>query len=218
MLEGKVVFITGGASGLGRVLVDAFVAEHAKVFFTYFKSEDSAKKIKEKYGENVEIMQADASDFDAAVRAVERCREVFGTVDVLVNNAATARDSSLERSSFENFDYTIKQALYPVYNYSKAVSEMMISNRTGKIISIGSINGLRGREGSVAYSTAKAGVVGFTKTIAKELGQYNITCNVVAPGYIATDGQKNTSELIKKLVLDECAIRRQTILPDRCIR
>ena len=86
----------------------------------------------------------------------------------------------------------------------------MKNNSYGRIINVGSINGIRGREGSVAYSTAKAGVIGFTKTIAKELGKYEITCNVVAPGYIDTDGQKNTSELIKKLVLDECAIRRLT--------
>ena len=86
----------------------------------------------------------------------------------------------------------------------------MISNKKGKIISIGSINGIRGREGSIAYSTAKAGIIGFSKTVAKELGKYDITCNVVAPGYIDTEGQTNTSELIKKMVLDECAIRRLT--------
>ncbi|HRU41253.1 MAG TPA: SDR family oxidoreductase, partial [Candidatus Diapherotrites archaeon] len=94
--------------------------------------------------------------------------------------------------------------------YSKYASEIMIANKAGKIINIGSINGLRGREGSVAYSTAKAGIIGFTKTIAKELGKYNICCNVVAPGFINTDGQSNTSELIKKMVLDECAIRKLT--------
>jgi 3-oxoacyl-[acyl-carrier protein] reductase len=86
----------------------------------------------------------------------------------------------------------------------------MVKQNSGKIINIGSINGMRGREGSLAYSTSKAGVEGFTKTIAKELGQYNINCNVVAPGYIDTDGQAKTSEIIKKVVLDECAIRRLT--------
>ena len=104
----------------------------------------------------------------------------------------------------------MKNVLYPVFYYSKAVIGYFIRQRYGKIINIGSINGSRGREGSVAYSTAKAGVEGFTKTIAKELGAYNINCNVVAPGCINTDGQKDTSELIKKYVLDECAIRRLT--------
>lgn len=208
MFKNKVVFVTGGASGLGRVLVDEFIAEGAKVFLTYYKSEQKALEIKEKYGDRVEIFQADASDFEMAQCAVAKCIEIFGTVDVLVNNAASARDSSIEKSSIENFDYTMKQVLYPVYNYTKAVVNTMIANKQGKIISIGSINGIRGREGSLAYSTAKAGIIGFSKTVAKELGKYDITCNVVAPGYIATDGQVNTSELIKKLVLDECAIRR----------
>jgi len=210
MFENKVVFVTGGASGLGRVLVEEFIAEGAKVFFTYFKSEQKAQEMKQKYGEKVETMQADASDFEAAQRAVAKCVEVFGTVDVLVNNAFSAKDSSIEKSTVENFDYTIKQVLYPVYNYTKAVTDTMVSNKKGKIISIGSINGIRGREGSIAYSTAKAGIIGFSKTVAKELGKYDITCNVVAPGYIATEGQTNTSELIKKMVLDECAIRRLT--------
>ena len=208
MFNNKVVFVTGGASGLGRVLVDEFIAEGAKVFLTYYKSEQKALEIKEKYGDRVEIFQADASDFEMAQCAVSKCIERFGTVDVLVNNAASARDGSIEKSSIENFDYTMKQVLYPVYNYTKAVVNTMIANKQGKIISIGSINGIRGREGSLAYSTAKAGIIGFSKTVAKELGKYDITCNVVAPGYIATDGQVNTSELIKKLVLDECAIRR----------
>ena len=210
MFENKVVFVTGGASGLGRVLVEEFIAEGAKVFFTYFKSEQKAQEMNQKYGEKVETMQADASDFEAAQRAVAKCVEVFGTVDVLVNNAFSAKDSSIEKSTVENFDYTIKQVLYPVYNYTKAVTDTMVSNKKGKIISIGSINGIRGREGSIAYSTAKAGIIGFSKTVAKEWGKYDITCNVVAPGYIATEGQTNTSELIKKMVLDECAIRRLT--------
>ena len=104
----------------------------------------------------------------------------------------------------------MQNVLYPVFYYSKAVCNYFIQRNQGKIINIGSINGMRGREGSLAYSAAKAGVEGFTKTIAKELGKYNINCNVVAPGYINTDGQMNTSELIKRVVLDECAIRRLT--------
>ena len=142
--------------------------------------------------------------------AVEECIGRFGQVDVLVNNAAGAKDGSLLRLEQEGFDFTIRNVLHPVYNYCKAVCPYMVGQGSGKIINIGSINGVRGREGSLAYSTAKAGVEGFTRTIAKELGQYNINCNVVEPGFINTEGQKNTSELIKKLVLDECAIRRLT--------
>lgn len=210
MFTDKVVFITGGASGLGRVLAEQFLQNHAKVCFTYRHSAEKAKDIIGRYEGQAFAMPADASLYDEAVMAVEECIGRFGQVDVLVNNAAGAKDGSLLRLEQEGFDFTIRNVLYPVYNYCKAVCPYMVGQGSGKIINIGSINGVRGREGSLAYSTAKAGVEGFTRTIAKELGQYNINCNVVEPGFINTEGQKNTSELIKKLVLDECAIRRLT--------
>ena len=210
MEDEKVVLITGGASGLGRVLVEEFVQDEAQVFFTYRNSEEKAERIMKKYEHRVYAYRADASIFSEVKQSVDACIDKYGKIDVLINNAASARDASLEKCTPDNFSYTIANVLYPVFYYSKCVSEHMIQRHIGKIINIGSINGLRGREGSLAYSTAKAGIVGFTKTIAKELGQYNICCNVVAPGYIETDGQVNTSELIKKMVLDECAIRRLT--------
>ncbi len=210
MFTDKVVFITGGASGLGRVLAEQFLQNHAKVCFTYRHSAEKAKDIIGRYEGQAFAMPADASLYDEAVMAVEECIGRFGQVDVLVNNAAGAKDGSLLRLEQEGFDFTIRNVLHPVYNYCKAVCPYMVGQGSGKIINIGSINGVRGREGSLAYSTAKAGVEGFTRTIAKELGQYNINCNVVEPGFINTEGQKNTSELIKKLVLDECAIRRLT--------
>ncbi len=210
MEEQKVVLITGGASGLGRILVQEFIKEEYKVCFTYRNSREKAQKLEEQYGQEVLAIRADASEYEKAFEVVNTCIEHFGRLDVLVNNAASAKDASLARVKKEDFDYTIQNVLYPTFYYSKAVCNYFIQCNKGKIINIGSINGLRGREGSVAYSTAKAGIEGFTKTIAKELGTYNINCNVVAPGYIDTDGQVNTSELIKKMVLDECAIRRLT--------
>lgn len=206
----QTAFITGGASGLGRILVQEFLNEGYNVFFTYRNSHEKAKKLVDEYGTQLYSCRADASRFEDVQKSVDECIGKFGCIDVLVNNAASAKDASLEKSRVENFQYTIENVLYPVFYYSKVVSSYMIQEKTGKIINIGSINGLRGREGSLAYSTAKAGVIGFTKTIAKELGQYNICCNVVAPGYIETDGQETTSELIKKMVLDECAIRKLT--------
>ena len=210
IFNGKVILITGGASGLGRILVDEFVKEDARVFFTYRNSEEKAKKMIDKYGDKVYAFKADASVFFEAKKSIEKCIDVYGTVDILVNNAAASKDGSLEKLTEEGFVYTLNNVLGATFNYCKCVSEIMINNKTGKIINIGSINGLRGREGSVAYSAAKAGIVGLTKTIAKELGKYNICCNVVAPGFIDTDGQQDTSELVKKLVLDECAIRKLT--------
>ena len=210
MHKDKVVLITGGASGLGRILVQEYLNAGARVCFTYRNSVDNAKKIEENFGDRVLSIKADVSDYDKAFDVVKQCVERFGRIDILVNNAASARDASIERIDSDMFDYTMKNVLYPVFNYTKAVVPYFVENQMGKIINIGSINGMRGREGSLAYSTAKAGLEGFTKTVAKELGKYNVCCNVVAPGYIDTDGQTNTSELIKKMVLDECAIRRLT--------
>ena len=208
MFRDKIVFVTGGASGLGRVLVEEFVKEEAFVFFTYRNSEEKAKKICEKYPSNVSAIRADASEFSEVKKSVDSCIKKYGTIDILVNNAYSAKDGSIQSITPEAFNYTIMNVLNPAFNYSKCVSEIMVKNKSGKIINIGSINGIRGREGSLAYSTAKAGIIGMTKTMAKELGKYSICCNVVAPGFINTDGQTNTSELIKKLVLDECAIRK----------
>lgn len=210
MEEHKVALITGGASGLGRVLVNEFIQNGYQVCFTYKNSKEKAKKIAEQYAENALALYADVSNYERAIEVVSECIGCFGGLDVLINNAASARDASLERIESVDFEYTVQNVLYPVFYYSKAVCNYFIQRNQGKIINIGSINGMRGREGSLAYSAAKAGVEGFTKTIAKELGKYNINCNVVAPGYINTDGQMNTSELIKRVVLDECAIRRLT--------
>ena len=204
----KVVLITGGGSGLGRILVDTFYACGYDVAFTYRKQRNEIdEKVKKSEG-RIFAIKADASDYKQVENSVKKVYEYFGSINVLVNNAASAKDSTLENSVPENFDYTIKNVLYPVYYYAKAITDYMKKVGGGKIINIGSVNGIHGREGSIAYSAAKAGIIGLTKTMAKELGKYPINCNVVAPGYIATDGQKNTSELIKKLVLSECYIKR----------
>ena len=204
----KVAFITGGGSGLGRVLVDSFYKAGYNIAFTYRKQREEIEHVVSASEGRIIAIQADASDYEQVKNSVETAYNSFGRIDILINNAASAKDSTLENSTPENFEYTIHNVLYPVYFYSKVVSEYMIQSGGGKIINIGSVNGLHGREGSIGYSTAKAGIVGLTKTMAKELGKYPINCNVVAPGYIATDGQKNTSELVKKLVLSECYIKR----------
>ena len=208
-MAGKVAIVTGGASGLGRVIVARLVEEGANVCFTYRNSAEKAKALCEKYGEKVLAVRADASDYSDAEGVVRSTVSSFGKIDILINNAASARDGSLKKLSPDDFEYTLKNVLFPAYNYCHAaVGELCRSH--GKIVNISSINGLRGREGSLAYSAAKGGVIGLTKTIAKELGDDGVCCNTVAPGFIATDGQEKTSELIKKLVLSECAIRHLT--------
>ncbi|MCR4692056.1 MAG: SDR family oxidoreductase [Lachnospiraceae bacterium] len=204
----KVAFVTGGGIGLGKTLVEEFLREGYSVAFTYRTEHEFVKTAPQKYKNRVLPIKADASDFSQVTASVEQAISKFQQIDVLVNNASSTKDGPLDRCTPEGFDYTMRNTLFPVFNYSKVVSEYMKQAGHGKIINIGSVNGIHGREGSVGYTTAKAGIIGFTKTIAKELGKYPINCNVVAPGYIATEGQEKTSELIKKLVLSECYIKR----------
>jgi 3-oxoacyl-[acyl-carrier protein] reductase len=208
MLGGKIALVTGGSKGLGRAIVENFLNDGYRVAFTYLNSEAKAKEISECYGDMVLPIQADASDYNKAFEVVEKVVSVYGTIDVLVNNVALAKDKPIWKMDIESWNFGINNTLGPCFNYTRAAIEVFIKNKKGKIINIGSINGIRGREGSISYSTAKAGIIGFTKTIAKELGEFNINANVVAPGFIDTDGQQNTSQLIRGLVLDECAIRR----------
>lgn len=209
-MDEKVVFVTGGATGLGRSIVDKFVTDNHKVVFTYFKSEEKAQNIINKYGDKVYGIKTDAIDYEEVLKSIEQAINKYGRIDILVNNVAAAKDAPIGDHTPETWDYTIKNTLYSCFNYINAITSHFVKNRYGKIINIGSVNGLRGREGSVAYSTAKAGMVGLTKTVAKELGRYNINVNLIAPGYIDTEAQKSTSMVIKKLVLDECIIKELT--------
>lgn len=210
MFKNKTVIVTGGASGLGRTITEQFVAGGANVIFTYLSSEDKANALMEKYPGKVFGVKANSVDYDMAQKVVEIAIEKFGKIDILVNNASAAKHGEFVHLTFDDFDFSIKNGLYPVFNYSKAVTPYFIEQRDGCIINIGSINGMRGRQSSLPYCAAKAGIEGLTKTYAKEMGEYNIRCNVVAPGFIYTDAQINTSAIIKKLVLDECAIRHLT--------
>lgn len=210
MSDNKVVLITGGASGLGRVMVEEFLKIDYNVVFTYMTSEDNAKEIAEKYGENVCAIKSDASCYDEVKDVVSKAIEEFGTIDLLINNASSVRDGTIGEITPENWDYTLKNVLYSCFNFTNEVSKIFIENKSGKIINISSINGLRGREGSVAYSSAKAGIIGLTKTIAKELGPYNVTANVIAPGFINTERHSNMGYFMKKMVLEECAIKKLT--------
>lgn len=210
LLEGKTALITGGASGLGRVLVEMFVDEGATVLATYHTSVREAERLSERYGPRVCFYQADAADQKCAQAAVGKALEAFGTLDIVVNNAYGAKGGDFLALSAEDVVDTMSNTFLSAFYHAQAASEVFVQKGSGTIISIGSINAERGREGSMPYCAAKAAIEGMTKTIAKELGPYGITCNVVAPGYIATDGQKNTSPLIRKMVLDECAIRKLT--------
>ncbi|MGB3367252.1 MAG: SDR family oxidoreductase [Acidaminobacteraceae bacterium] len=204
----KVALITGGTKGLGKAIVLKLLDEGVKVAFTYFSDDEAANKIVDLYSEDAICFKSDSSKSDEAYRVVEETIKHFGKIDILVNNVFGAKDGSVINHSFEMMEYTMNHTFYPAYHHIVAVAKHMKDNNYGRIVNIGSVNGMRGREGSLAYSSAKSALTGLSKTVAKELGRYNVTCNIVAPGYIDTDGQKNTSELIKKMVLEESVVKK----------
>ena len=187
MFTDKVVFITGGASGLGRVLAEQFLQNHAKVCFTYRHSAEKAKDIIGRYEGQAFAMPADASLYDEAVMAVEECIGRFGQVDVLVNNAAGAKDGSLLRLEQEGFDFTIRNVLHPVYNYCKAVCPYMVGQGSGKIINIGSIAGDAAYPGGSVYCATKAAVKALSDGLRIDLVDTPLRVTNIKPGLVETN-------------------------------
>jgi len=190
MLAGKVALITGGTRGIGKAIVLSFAKNGAKVVFTYAgsvdKAEELVKSIQDSGGEALAI-QADASQFEAAQMVVNETIAKFGKLDILVNNAGITRDNLLLRMNEAQFDEVIAANLKSVFNYTKAATKPMMSQRNGVMINMSSVVGVGGNAGQANYAASKAGIIGFSKSIAKELGSRNIRCNVVAPGFIATE-------------------------------
>jgi 3-oxoacyl-[acyl-carrier protein] reductase len=208
MSDEKVTLITGASCGLGKAILETLIQDGHKVAFTWNTSTDQTNKLIASYGDRVKAFQADATSHPRAVEVVRETITHFGKLDALVCNVGGSRDRPIWENNEQGFDFTIKTTLYASYNYLNAVAPYFKEQQGGKIVCIGSINGLRGREGNIGYCAAKAGLVGLVKTAAKELGEFNVNVNLVAPGYIDVESQQGTSELIKQLVLDECAIRR----------
>jgi 3-oxoacyl-[acyl-carrier protein] reductase len=192
-LDGKVALVTGGARGIGKAIVVALSEAGATVAFTYKSSAAIADEFVNELtskGSRVQAYQADAASFDESARVVDVILKQYGRLDILVNNAGITRDRLLIRMSEEDWDEVIDTNLKGAFNYCRAVSRFMISQRRGKIVNVASISGVIGNAGQVNYSAAKAGMIGLTKTIAKELGSRNIQVNAVAPGLVATDMAK----------------------------
>lgn len=189
LLEGKVVLITGATRGIGKGIAEVFAAHGAEVAFTYAGSVDKAKELETALGEitKVKAYQSDASDYDAAQKLVEDVISEFGKIDILINNAGITKDNLMLRMSKEDWDKVINVNLDSVFNLTKAVVKPMMKAKVGSIINMTSIVGIKGNAGQANYSASKAGVIGFTKSIALELGSRNIRCNAVAPGFIETE-------------------------------
>ena len=200
LLENKVVVITGASRGIGKAIAQKCVAEGAKVAFTYMSSDEKAKQLADELtasGGVAKGFKSNAADFDAAQKLVDDVIAEFGTVDVLVNNAGITRDTLLMRMSEEQWDEVINTNLKSAFNLTKAVQRPMLKARSGSIINMSSVVGVSGNAGQANYAASKAGMIGFTKSVAQELGSRNIRCNAIAPGFIETE---MTAALDEKVV------------------
>ncbi|MBS1261683.1 MAG: 3-oxoacyl-[acyl-carrier-protein] reductase FabG [Calditrichaeota bacterium] len=211
LLSGKVALVTGGSRGIGAAIVRHFAEEGAGVAFTYRKQKEAADALAaeaEKLGVRAKAYQADTADFDRAQKLVAEVIDTFGALDILVNNAGMNRDGVIWKMSEEQWDAVISVDLKGCFNTIRAAAPHFREQRAGRIVNVTSINGLRGKFGQANYSAAKAGVIGLTKTVAKELGGRGITVNSVAPGLIMTDMMQQMPEQAKQASLDETALRK----------
>jgi 3-oxoacyl-[acyl-carrier protein] reductase len=199
-LEGKTCLVTGGSRGIGRSIALKLADFGADVAITYARSADAAEQVKaeiEAKGRKAKALQADAVNYERAEEVIKGIVDDWGKLDVIVNNAGITKDNLILRMSEEQWDAVITTNLKSIFNYSKAAAKPMMRNRGGSIINISSVVGISGNAGQSNYAASKAGIIGFTKSYAKELASRNIRANVIAPGYILTD---MTGELNEKVL------------------
>ncbi|HCN83828.1 MAG TPA: 3-oxoacyl-[acyl-carrier-protein] reductase [Sphingobacteriaceae bacterium] len=190
LLEGKTALITGASKGIGRKIAEKFAEQGANVAFTYLSSVEKGQALEQELqsmGTKVKGYRSDASKFDEAEKLINDIVADFGTIDIVVNNAGITKDGLLMRMSEENWDEVLEVNLKSVFNITKAASKIMMKNRKGVFINMSSVVGVQGNAGQANYAASKAGIIGFSKSIAKELGSRNIRANVVAPGFIRTE-------------------------------
>ena len=200
LLENKTALITGASRGIGKGIATEFAKQGANVAFTFNASVDAAKELEnalESFGIKAKGYQSNAANFDAAQELVKEVLEDFGSLEILINNAGITKDNLLMRISEEDFDKVIEVNLKSVFNLTKAVIRPMMKQRNGSIINMSSVVGVKGNAGQANYAASKAGILGFTKSVALELGSRNIRCNAIAPGFIETE---MTAKLDEKTV------------------
>ena len=211
LLEGKTALITGASRGIGKTIALTFARHGAHVAFTDLQADDAAEALKKElltYGNKVAFYPSDASKYNDAQELIKQVVADFGRIDILVNNAGITKDNLLLRMEEKDFDAVINVNLKSVFNLTKAVQTMMLQQRSGSIINMSSVVGLHGNAGQTNYAASKAGIIGFTKSIAKELGSRNIRCNAIAPGFIETPMTLQIKEEIRNEWIKTIPLRR----------
>ncbi|MDR9443125.1 MAG: 3-oxoacyl-[acyl-carrier-protein] reductase [Schleiferiaceae bacterium] len=197
LLEGKNALITGASKGIGKGIAQEMARHGANIAFTYRSSAESARALEtelQALGVKAQGYQSDAADFEAAQELVADVLKEFGNIDVLVNNAGITKDNLLMRMSEADFEQVLNVNLKSIFNLTKAIQRSMLKARQGSIINISSVVGIKGNPGQANYAASKAGIIGFSKSVALELGSRNIRCNVVAPGFIETEMTEKLDE------------------------
>ena len=211
LLEGKVAIITGASRGIGSGIAKVFAQQGANVAFTYSSSVESALALENELnalGIKSKGYQSNAANFAEAQKLIDDVLLEFGTIDILINNAGITKDNLLMRMSEEDFDKVIEINLKSVFNMTKAVQKTMLKNRKGSIINMSSVVGVKGNAGQANYAASKAGMIGFTKSVALELGSRNIRCNAIAPGFIETEMTAKLNEDVVQGWRDSIPLRR----------
>lgn len=211
MLNGKCAVITGATRGIGREIALKYASLGANIVINYRSSDKEAQELKkeiEQLGVNTLIIKADVSDFEQASNLINEAKNTFGKIDILVNNAGITKDTLIIRMTEEDFDKVIEVNLKGAFNCLRAVSKVMLKQKSGKIINMSSVVGVLGNPGQVNYCASKAGVIGMTKSLARELGSRNINVNAIAPGFIDTDMTKVLTDEQKKSMISQIPLKR----------
>ncbi len=211
LLSEKVALVTGGSRGIGAAIVRKFASEGANVAFTYRSSAEKALAIQkelEDMGVKAEAIQSDAADYDQAEALIKHVIENFGKIDILVNNAGITKDTLMLRMNEDQWDQVINVNLKSVFNLTKHALRPMLKNRSGSIINMSSVVGVFGNAGQANYAASKAGIIGFTKSIAKEVGSRSIRCNAIAPGFIETEMTEVLDDKTKEGFLTNIPLKR----------
>ena len=211
MLKGKTAVVTGASRGIGRAIAVKLAKLGANVVVNYRKSEDAVQGVVkeiEALGVKALAVQADISSYSDVENMIKKCIMEFGSIDILVNNAGITKDGLIMRMKEEDFDNVINVNLKGAFNCTRHVSSIMLKQRSGRIINISSVSGITGNAGQVNYSSAKAGIIGMTKSVAREFASRGVTCNAVAPGYIQTDMTDAVPEKAKEAIMSTIPLKR----------